>query len=72
MSMSRKLIMFLLTTALFVFSAVSARAQTGIFDRTGIIPGHGTYSSLPEETVDLFTGNLTLRYRDIFIPGRTV
>ncbi|HPW18836.1 MAG TPA: choice-of-anchor D domain-containing protein, partial [Candidatus Aminicenantes bacterium] len=67
--MSRKLIMFLLTTALFVFSAVSARAQTGIFDRTGIIPGHGTYSSLPEETVDLFTGNLTLRYRDIFIPG---
>jgi len=43
--------------------------QTGVFDRPGIIHGHGAYSSLPEESVDLFTGNLTLRYRDIFIPG---
>jgi len=44
-------------------------AQSGIFDRTGVIPGHGLYSSLPEESVDLFTGNLTLAYRDIFLPG---
>jgi RHS repeat-associated protein len=44
-------------------------AQSGIFDRTGIIPGHGSHSSLPEESVDLFTGNLTLAYRDIFLPG---
>lgn len=43
--------------------------QSGIFDRTGIVPGHGAYSSLPEERVDLFTGNLTLSYRDIFLPG---
>lgn len=43
--------------------------QSGIFDRAGIIPDHGTYSSLPEETVDLFTGNLILSYRDIFLPG---
>jgi hypothetical protein len=43
--------------------------QSGIFDRTGIIPGHGSFSSLPEESVDLFTGNLTLAYRDIYLPG---
>lgn len=45
------------------------QAQSGIFDRTGVIPGHGSYSSLPEERVDLFSGNLTLSYRDIFLPG---
>jgi len=44
-------------------------AQSGIFDRTGIIPGHGAYSTLSEESVDLFTGNLTLAYRDIFLAG---
>ncbi len=44
-------------------------AQSGIFDRIGIIPGHGSYSSLPEESIDLFTGDLTLRYRDIYLPG---
>ena len=48
----------------------SLRGQSGIFDRTGIIPGRGSYSSLPEESVDLFSGNLTLGYRDIFLPGR--
>ena len=42
--------------------------QSGIFDPTGI-PRYGAYSSLPEENVDLFTGNLTLAYRDIFLPG---
>jgi hypothetical protein len=46
-----------------------AYGQSGIFDRTGHIPGHSAYSSLPEESVDLFTGNLTLSSRDIFIPG---
>jgi RHS repeat-associated protein len=43
--------------------------QSGIFDRTGIMPGHGSYSSLPEESVDLFTGNVTLRYLDYRLPG---
>lgn len=43
--------------------------QSGIFDRTGIVPGHGSYGSLNEENIDLFTGNVTLRYRDIYLPG---
>ncbi|NLH76925.1 MAG: hypothetical protein GX465_07800, partial [Acidobacteria bacterium] len=45
------------------------QAQSGIFDRTGIVPGHGSFGSLPEENIDLFTGNVTLRYRDIYLPG---
>ena len=54
--------------AMVFLSADRLFAQSGIFDRTGIVPGHGAYSSLPEESVDLFTGNLTLAYRDIFLP----
>ena len=56
----------------FVFFLIISRslfAQSGIFDRTGIIPGHGSYSSVPEESVDLFTGNVTLRYLDYSLPG---
>jgi hypothetical protein len=49
--------------------APSLWGQSGIFDRTGIIPGRGSYSTLPDESVDLFTGNLTLAYRDIFLSG---
>jgi RHS repeat-associated protein len=43
--------------------------QSGIYDRTGIVVSHGTHGSLPEENIDLFTGNVTLRYRDVFLPG---
>jgi RHS repeat-associated protein len=43
--------------------------QSGIYDRVGIIPGHGSHGSLSEENIDLFTGNVTLRYRDIYLPG---
>src|SRR5512143_3128997 len=44
-------------------------AQSGVFDRTGIVPGHGLFGSLSEENIDLFTGNVTLRYLDVFLPG---
>ncbi len=69
MSNSRKLLMLLLSAAILASVTGRAFAQSGIFDRTGHVPGHGAYSTLPEESVDLFTGNLTLSYRDIFIPG---
>jgi hypothetical protein len=49
--------------------ALDLRGQSGIYDRVGVIPGHGTFGSLPEEHIDLFTGNVTLRYRDIYLPG---
>ncbi len=44
-------------------------AQSGIYDRTGIIVSHGSLGSLSEESIDLFTGNVTLRCRDVFLPG---
>jgi len=53
----------------FLIIGRSIFAQSGVFDRTGIIPGHGSYSSVPEESVDLFTGNVTLRYLDYSLPG---
>src|SRR4030042_1193132 len=69
MTKSPRLI-FLLCSFLFM-QVFGARlfAQSKVFDLTGIIPGHGSYSSVPGESVDLFTGNVTLRYLDIFLPG---
>ena len=62
-----------LISVLLSFLALSAAGQlygqSGIYDRVGIIPGHGSFGSLPEENIDLFTGNVTLRYRDIYLPG---
>ncbi len=43
--------------------------QTKIYDRFGIIAEHGMHGAVPEENIDLFTGNLTLRFLDISIPG---
>jgi hypothetical protein len=59
----------LLTLALIVVAVGPLWAQSGVFDRAGSIAGHGTYSSVPGESVDLFTGNLMLAFRDIFLPG---
>lgn len=69
MSFSRRFCTLSLSTWLLAIVIGSARGQSGIFDRTGIVPGHGSYGSLPEENIDLFTGNVTLRYRDIYLPG---
>ena len=45
------------------------QSGTGIFDRIGIITEHGLHGAVPEENIDLFTGNLTLRFLDIHLPG---
>lgn len=44
-------------------------AQNGIYDRVCNIPGPGTVGSLPEENIDLFTGNISLKYRDVYLSG---
>ena len=62
-------IVFVSITFLCLLGAGLIYCQSGIFDRTGVIPGHGSHGSLPEENIDLFTGNVTLRYRDVFLPG---
>jgi len=43
--------------------------ESGIYDRVGIIAEHGMHGAVPEENIDLFTGNLTLRFQDIRLPG---
>jgi RHS repeat-associated protein len=69
MNKRNKLLFFLVSCLLLSGIGSYLKGQSGVFDRVGVIPGHGTYSSLPIESVDLFTGNLTLRYRDIYLPG---
>ena len=62
---------FLLTIFCLVIAAPSLHGQAGsaIYDRIGIIPEHGLHGAVPEENIDLFTGNLTLRFLDIHLPG---
>jgi RHS repeat-associated protein len=69
--MSKMLRVFISVQICFFAWAVGSllNAQSGIYDRVGIVPGHGTFGSLPEENIDLFTGNVTLRYRDVYLPG---
>jgi hypothetical protein len=43
--------------------------QNNIYDRIGIISEHGLHGAVPEENIDLYSGNLTLRYLDISLPG---
>jgi enediyne biosynthesis protein E4 len=44
-------------------------AESGIYDKIGLIVEHGLHGAVPEENIDLFTGNLTLRNLDIQLPG---
>ncbi len=46
-----------------------ASPRCGLFERIGMDPDHGFHGAVPEENVDLFSGNLTLTYRDIYLPG---
>ncbi|MCP5050714.1 MAG: hypothetical protein GY940_26360, partial [bacterium] len=43
--------------------------ESGIYDKIGIDVRHGLHGAVPEENIDLFTGNLTLRNLDIHLPG---
>ena len=61
MSKTLRSLALILSALLLTGVAGIVYGQSGIFDRAGVIPGHGAYSSLPEESVDLFTGNLTFR-----------
>ena len=58
-----------LVISIFLMGGAFAHGQSGIFDCVGVISGHGTHGSFSEENIDLFTGNLTLRYRDVFLTG---
>jgi len=73
---SPKNVFFLLFFLLIVFllsgfsnNLFAQSGSMGIFDRIGIIGEHGLHGAVPEENIDLFTGNLTLRFLDIHLPG---
>lgn len=57
------------TAFLLLMGNAVGHAQSGIYDRIGIIVKHGLHGAVPEENLDLFTGNLTLRFLDINLPG---
>lgn len=62
--------LYLLIAFLFVWlPGKYLHGQTNLFDRIGINIEHGLHGAVPEENIDLFTGNLTLRYLDIYLPG---
>ena len=44
-------------------------ARAGLMDRIGITPEHGFHGGVPSENINLFNGNLTLKYLDISLPG---
>ncbi len=54
---------------LFVSVVTGASGQTNLYDRIGIIQEHGSHGAVPEENIDLYTGNLTLRSLDIVLAG---
>jgi len=58
----------IIASVLFMFASFGF-AESGVYDRIGIIPEHGFHGAVPEENIDLFTGNLTLRFLDIYLPG---
>ena len=55
--------------SVFISIVLPLFPESGIYDRIGIIPEHGFHGAVPEENIDLFSGNLTLRFQDIRLPG---
>ncbi len=67
LSKTNTVLLFLLFV-IWMFSS-NMHAESGIFDRFGIITEHGMHGAVPEENIDLFTGNLTLKNLDVHLPG---
>lgn len=63
------LITAVLSLLMFSGFRINLYGQSGIYDRIGFIVEHGLHGAVPEENIDLFTGNVTLRYLDIYLPG---
>jgi len=67
--MRKKNIFPILMIPLILLQTLALIAESDIYDRIGIITEHGLHGAVPEENIDLFTGNLTLRFLDIHLPG---
>lgn len=68
--MKKNIARLILSLILIAGPAGFALSLSGIYDRIGIISEHGLHGAVPEENIDLFTGNLTLRSLDIRLPGK--
>ena len=67
---SPSIIINVCTIILFFFlSSASLYAYDEIYDAAGIDPNRETYSTMPNENIDTFTGGLTLSHVDIRLPG---
>ena len=69
MANPRMVLRFALFFLLLSSLSLLLHPESGIYDRIGIIAEHGLHGAVPEENIDLFTGNLTLRNLDINLPG---
>jgi len=67
--MRKKVIFIIIIIPFILLNTIPLVAESDIYDRIGIIPEHGLHGAVPEENIDLFTGNLTLRFLDIHLPG---
>jgi len=69
MSIRRMIKAWVVISCFWSVFSVRLHAESGIYDRIGIISEHGLHGAVPEENIDLFTGNLTLKNLDIHLPG---
>ncbi|MEW6365916.1 MAG: RHS repeat-associated core domain-containing protein [Acidobacteriota bacterium] len=69
MAMKSMLRVGLAVLSITCLSGAPGFAQSGVFDQIGINGEHGFHGALAEENVDLLTGNLTLSYTDVYLPG---
>jgi len=65
-------VVLLLTLAVCTVTPNLVLAQTpprNPMDAIGVIPRHGSFGQFPWEHVDTFTGNVTLSFADLVLPG---
>lgn len=48
---------------------LAGQDSSNLYDRMGVVVERGLHGAVPEENVDLFSGNLTLKNLDITLPG---
>ena len=53
MAKNLKALLFILLAFLVWTGSTLLQGQSGLYDRTAIIPSHGSHGTLPEESVDL-------------------
>ena len=66
---SRGLLTVLVAVVLTLVAGRGASAQEETSDQKGVISQHGSFSLLPWEHIDTYTGNVVLSFADLVLPG---